>query len=216
MQKAIVVLTFFSLFTLFVVPVQCIGDTIYNNLGPGLSYTSGGLVVGSFPPDVFDVAAPFSVPVGPAFNPTEINISLTSLSGPNSFIVRLMNDAAGHPGSLISSWSLNNVPSFLGTTTIQPSQIIFGITGVTLQSNTQYWLGAFPGTPSSEGAWNFVLGFGQVASSKDDGNTWTVFTGASIPGFRVVGDAVPEPGTVMLVSIGLTALLIVQRKRTGS
>jgi hypothetical protein len=212
-------LTVTALFLLWLCPASR-ADVIYNNLGPGLSYnTSGESELG--PSNVFnleiDNAAQFTVDPGSDYTLTEIDIAVVLWSGTNSFTVKLMGDSGGLPGTTLGSWTLQNVPD-LYASTIQPSQEITGISGITLAANTNYWLALFPGGGSTDAAWdgNPTSASGAQAYSTNGGSSWHQQSG-SMPGFQVLGNstslAVPEPGTLLLVGTGLAGLFV--RRRTA-
>src|SRR5262245_38871846 len=115
MNKPIVLLAFAASLSVFVAAFECDADTIYSNLGPGLSYNLNIIYpVGLSPtiptPQIVSQAQPFTVPLGSSFTLTEIDIALVWNAGTNAFVVSLLKDAPGVPGSVLSSWSVTNVP----------------------------------------------------------------------------------------------------------
>jgi hypothetical protein len=97
------------------------------------------------------IAMPFVVPAGPGYDLTQIDIALLALHTDRDFTIELLSDSAGLPGSSIGSWGLTGLP--LNSTSIQPSQTIAGILGITLTGGEQYWLAAFADISREFGVW---------------------------------------------------------------
>ena len=205
-----------AVFFTLALPLQSRADTIYTNLGPLSSYNC---CIGKWAQ-----AMPFTVPAGPGYSLTQIEIAMTWESGTNSTLLRLMTDSLGLPGSTLASWTFGPFPIFGTVTTIQPSQTISGITGITLSGGTTYWLAAFPGDSTTRAIWNLnnTLQTGNGAFSTDGGSTWP--TGSdngyidTLSAFAVLGDpvGVREPSTMLLLGTGLAGLLAIRRKAARS
>jgi len=192
------------------------GDTVFSNLG---SATPISATHGRFPtPEAF-IAMPLVVPAGPGYDLTQVDIGLThtsALPGANGATVQLvLDDGSGLPGSFIQGWTLANLPE-TGTTSLQASQMIGGISGTTLTGGAQYWLIAIGSSTSM--TWNFADPeiVGPFAVSIDGGTSWSLVSGLGESAFDVLGTplstSVPEPMTTALVGLGLGALAAARRR----
>jgi hypothetical protein len=201
-----------------VVAPAAMGDTVFSNLG---SATPISAHHGRFPTPGQFIAMPFAVTAGPGFDLTQIDIGLThtsELPGADGATVQLVSDdGGGLPGSFIQSWTLSNLPEN-GTTTLQASQMITGISGTTLTGGAQYWLIAIGSSTSM--AWNFADPeiVGPFAFSIDGGTNWSLVSGLGESAFDVLGTPlstpVPEPMSVALLGLGLGALVVARRGQT--
>ena len=192
--------------------------TIFSTLGRSSTYALGPpLVVGAGCSPLCDQAAAFTVPVGPDFQLTQIDIALEYLqSGTNGAIVKLFTDSGGSPDALVPSatWALSELPSSLQTS-IQLSQTITGISGITLAGGTQYWLAA-SSTGRMGWAFNVVRQSGQVATSWTGGANWGVGTYSALA-FDLLGDTLqtPEPRMLVFLGIGLLSIFAAGRGRAA-
>src|ERR1700747_1683597 len=85
-------------------------DTLYNNLEPGnVASAPGGYCLGTG-----SCASSYWIDAI-AFTPSEtaalgdIGIALAYVSGQNSATIQLLSDSGGLPGSLMESWTVNNL-----------------------------------------------------------------------------------------------------------
>lgn len=197
-------------------------DTIFSNLGLGGTVN----VEAAHSVDSFtDLAMSFMVGAGSGFNLTQIDIAIRQVSsgvGSNGAVVELVTDFGGLPGSLLHSWTLTNLPAMTGpvgaTGTLQASQSITGITGISLAGGTQYWLVALPIDANAFMGWNFVTPtqIGPFAYSHDSGSTWLLDT-QHVPGaFDVQGTplstSVPEPSALALLIGGLAGCALAKKR----
>jgi hypothetical protein len=155
--------------------VRSSADTIYSNLGPGLTYGTVSWGVGGPLPTIrqavaFCASAEYAV--------TEIDLALDS-STDFPTVVEIRTDAGGVPGDVVASWTMSSLPAPHVTfpPSIVPSQTITGITDVTLAGRTTYWLAirfVQPDIAFSTDTW-WANSTGQTSPmvySLDDGLTW--------------------------------------------
>jgi len=200
-------------------------------LGVGSTYdrTSGyyifgsGIVCGSS-----SFAESFTVAAGPGFNLTQIDIALTYIAifgTSSSASVELLANSGGSPGStVLGSWTLTGLPADGSVSTIQPSQTISGISGISLTGGTTYWLAVplAPLTPAMLGTSTLPRPLERPIAPQNGGTTWTSAGAApyTLNAFDVletpVSTAVPEidptTGTSVLALL-IGAVLVIRGRR---
>jgi hypothetical protein len=194
-------------------------DVVFDNFGPGMSFpVAGRIIQGESVNNIgnVDQAASFITGSNEVFV-TDVKLGIYVSSPVNSpfdgrgpLDIIIANNAAGLPGSAISTRTLN-VNTYLD----QVVSASFGGT-VHLDPNTEYWIIA-DGKTTFDGAWEFnpINDFGPVAGRSNNG-PWNL-QNANEPRlvFQVSGRlGVPEPA-----SLGLMAMLVgigrFGRRRTG-
>jgi hypothetical protein len=132
--------------------------------------------------------------------------------GPNAGVVELRDDAAGKPGAVLESWSVNGllpeVVSGNPTTTLAPVSLLSTL-HPTLAAGARYWVDALE--PGSTGGWydNLYPTGLQDSVTVNGGSSWSAAAFQPDPGaLRVLGTVatVPEPGTWGLMLAGLLLL----------
>src|SRR5579859_275203 len=213
-------------------PAVSLADTVFSNIGSGYSSVHGLSVndvapIGPLSETNSESASLFTVASGSGFDLTQIDIALVDdniaggITVNDIYDVKLMTNSSGLPGTVLHTWTLTNVPADDGSvTTIQSSQIISGITGITLTGNTTYWLAAFPHQLGTQGKWmEPTVDNGTFANSTNFGTTWsaTTFTEGA---FDILGtpataggSPVPEPSSILLFSSGAAGLFGVLRRK---
>jgi hypothetical protein len=181
-------------------------DIVYSNLGPGLSYGNSAIraATGSLN---LSAATPFVVGAT-NYNLTQIDLAIGQF-GSNPATVELVNNGSGVPGTtVIATWTMT-FPGLFANFSIVPSQTITGITGITLDANTTYWLAVLPGNSATDTWWS-ANNTGQTnvkAASFDNGATWSqILTQNADVAFAVFGTPVsiiPEPVTIVLFGVGI-------------
>lgn len=190
--------------------------TIYDNLGPGNSYTGNGgrIIAGS---EAYPLSAPFipAMPFVPSENMdlSQILIALTwDSQGTNAVTVTLNSDDTGVPGTtIIESWSLTGLPAFGSTSTTV--QTLSSSSDVFLSGGTTYWLLASPSTPNTQAVWNLNSTGASGTYASFAVGSWYSYSG-TLGAFTVEGTPlapVPEPSSYILLGSGLIALLLLRR-----
>ena len=187
------------------------GEVIYSNLGPGDSFaTSPGtypvwnLTSGGF----IERAASFTVPGTEDVVFTAADLGFHLQSGTNSAAVKLAADAAGGvPGAIIESININLPPPSATPTIVTATSN----TNPVLDAGETYWIIAsvnFPGTMATWGPNTTNAPGGNATRTNFQNGQWFAQPPIGQGSLRVHGDAVPEPGSAVLVLlIGGTALL---------
>jgi len=116
--------------------------------------------------------------------------------GSSPAAIALYEDQGGAAGTAISSWNVN-IDSGVG------EDFSFGVSGVTLSGNTDYWFG-LEATGSNAVGWEQTLSYGTP------GETGHVF---SIEGEPAGGQPIPEPLTMAGLVLGIGSLARYFRRR---
>lgn len=186
------------------------GNTFNDGTGTRLDY-----------PGPAACAYTFTTPAGSDYDLNEIDIALTRVASGSTVSVQLRSDQSASPGAVLKTWSLTGLPIFGNTHTLDASQQITGISGVTLSSGTSYWIAAVPAAPGSDVVWNYnnyptsstgVSAIGALSSS--GGVSWFPSGSTTTPGgFAVYANPIPEPSAVSLMLAGIVALWQLRSKR---
>lgn len=183
----------------------------FSSTPPGYVPDSFAISLGTFPfgeTVSTQWAMQFSVPTGPSYLLTGIEVPLTFPNGPGTVTFSIDANANGIPGlaldSFVFSGSSSTPTIFAGTSTVNPI----------LHGGTQYWLaGAISSSPvGTEVDWNAsahllppvipppptLMADGQFPFP----GIW--FAGPGVQAaFSVSGTAIPEPGTGLFVGIAV-------------
>lgn len=183
---------------------------IFSNFGPGIMYGPDGVGTGLAPGDPAGAnrssGTGFTV-TGQSYRLTDINLPLGLISGTNAVKVAITADNVGSPGGVLESFLLTSVapPQSPLSLILIPSAI-----HPLLNAGTQYWITVSGGAPNTFALWALTLSgiTGPAAARLFPNDPWSVNinrTGA----VQVIGDpVVPEPGTILLISIALLGLAL--------
>jgi hypothetical protein len=188
------------------------GTILFSDFGPGESGAGGSFtsfggysVQGSAAGPLTEQADPFT----PATNFTlnQIDIALVLLSGSSSMTVEIDSTTGGFPGAVLGSW----VVTSLGSPGVAFTPQTLTFSGIALKAHTKYWLVARPTVLGSdtEAAWSpSDQGGGLFTSAQFVTNTWSNTNSDPEAAFDLIDNlALPEPGSCLLLSLGLAACL---------
>jgi hypothetical protein len=135
-------------------------------------------------------------------------------AGTDPITLKLATDASGLPGLVLGTWTINETdwdPG--GSWGYTPAMFLF-TQGVTYwfeyTSSADLFSGDFLPAPASNGIPDIALSF-------DQGQSWSIASGAGPLGLRIETDVlstVPEPRTVEYLAFGLLLLIIHRRCST--
>jgi len=205
-------------------PVSGFAHTLYNNLESGNVATAPGgycLGTGNCASSYWVDAIAFTPSVTAALS--DIGITLAYVSGQNSATIQLLGDSSGLPGSLIESWTVDNLFAFQGGTAT-PATFVTSTSNPILDAGQQYWVAGIAGTPGDKANLLYWMApqpatFTPFATSQD-GGPYTIVPNPYVGdgGFRVDGTpvAAPEPSSLMMFGSGALGLLGVIRRKLRS
>jgi hypothetical protein len=171
-----------------------------------VTYNGGWGIYGtdnSLDPGVFNSMGMAFTPSSNAFL-TQIDVAVWWESGTNSVILTLDSDNSGIPGTVIDSWTLNNLPPFGICCTAETAT---ALSPISLTAGDQYWIVVAPGASNTRAGWTNTNTLGRLADQAD---------GPFVPGtstlsaFEVDGVETPEPSSTLLVAAAL-ALIVLRR-----
>ena len=190
-------------------------DVVFSNLGPGNSFSNISTVFsGAGSGFGQSVLAVGFTPSG-NFTLTQIGVGLTYAFGGNSAILSLDSSSGGLPDGTIESWTVSGLPVFPNTTILQT---VMPVSTVSLVSGTQYWIVVGPGANSTNAGWNrSLIDFTSPRAGSFNGGS--SFVPASFPPGALevlgnpVGNEVPEPTSLVLVTIGIVGIEMALRRQ---
>lgn len=154
---------------------------------------------------------------GTAFSVTSVTMRLTNYisSTDTALLTFRLNDGDSPSATVFASL---NAPA--SASNADGNFVFTPTSGITLTANTTYWLVIAAASNTETFSWlrsdpsetpTGLATFGIQAISENSGGTWS--EGSNGPhSFAINGNTVPEPGTILLVGLGLAGLLFVRRR----
>ena len=180
-------------------------DTLYTTFGPAQAFGSGGYTI----EDGLGWAAPFQPTATGALGSIDVALSVMSNTAMSAQVI-LANDAAGSPGSVIESFTVNSLAS---TPTIET---VDSTLNPVLTAGDSYWFevigeGSEPGVDIGQ-LYNNSQGLTETVDiTSNNGATWSTFSsGESDPAFDL-NTTVPEPAS-LAVAVGLLTAVFPRRR----
>ncbi len=185
--------------------------TIFNNFGPGDTFSNGGRIVqGPAVGTIGDVNQAASFTVGATdFLLTDIYLGIHVNDPPNvgtgPLDILVAADAGGSPGGILRTLPINvNSTGKQVITVVDGAQI--------LSANTTYWIIA-DGEGSFDGSWNFnSIGDVGLTAGQTEGNPWNLRPMDDRYALRVEGRVVPEPTSGFLTVLSAAGAWAIGRK----
>jgi hypothetical protein len=187
------------------------GTSLFSTFGPGQSFSSNGAgIVGTNVLGLHYSAIAEQFEVSQAANLSSVQVALNWNQGTNALVVRVALDNAGLPGAVLESFRVSATHGFPGTVVTANSTL-----NPLLASGLTYWLEVLPGDPTTYGDWFSRDPFpnsGSVHLAIDTGAGWGISsTGSGPQAFEISGVVVPEPGSAILLGLGLLAIPAIKR-----
>jgi hypothetical protein len=154
---------------------------------------------------------------GTAFSVTSVTMRLTNyISSTDTALLTFRLNNGGSPSATVFA-SLNAPVS---ESNADGNFVFTPTSGITLTANTTYWLVIAAASNAETFSWlrsdpsetpTGLATFGIQAISENSGGTWSA--GSNGPhSFAINGNTVPEPGTILLVGLGLAGVLYFRRR----
>jgi hypothetical protein len=207
---------------LLLAPSLVHADTLFTNFGAGNSYNTalGNPVGNGLDGSGFNYAegATFVSSKTATLSSLMIALSCAVCPAGGSLTVKLTNNSGQQPGSVLESFSV--LGSTLGPLGVDNAPLtLTSLLHPTLTLGTEYWV-TVSGPGTSAVTWNFnsTGDASAEAISLDGGASWFSPSGLTPGAYAVIGtaavSAVPEPGSIWLLTTAILGLGIIQFRRT--
>lgn len=184
--------------------------TIFSSFGPGYAVDNNSYCVyGSSVASNCGVSTSALAPAA-AFTSTgnyvvsQIDLSLNWYQGTNGVTVSIFTDVGNAPGVLLGSWTVS------GLQDLPDPPLTTIAAGVTLASGASYFLQVAPGGATTEAGWVLGPSVGGVLYDPPSLGSGSIVL---LPAFDVLGNAVPEPATAAVLTLGLVVILAARNSR---
>jgi hypothetical protein len=203
MHRKSVVGSFACLAIVVLSPTFCsAAETLIAGTGGSPPSTQSSFAILS--PDGHQNAESFTVPAGTSYTLTHLQLAAyhyPTINGTTALFT-ISSNVFGAPGVPLTSFNASISESFTEATaglTLAPSNTLI------LQGGQKYWITGQ--TTSDQVNWVHGLNaFGETGFFA--GGFWQIGQGGNVPAFAVLGVAVPEPSTLMLVAFAVGTMCL--------
>jgi hypothetical protein len=187
-------------------------DIIYSDFGPGQSFDQDA---GESVTQSVDLRPSLSFSTSSALQLTEVDFvtSIGEIGDVNQVTVSLSSDQGGHPGTVLAMQEFTNAMGLLGgedNDPPDPPTIISWMlsTPEDLLPEDTYWI-TLDGPAPGDVTWNYNNQL-QSGYSEFESGSWMATTN-TLGAIQILGQSAPEPGTALLLGLGIVAVIGLKR-----